>query len=359
MSASGLHVDDDGKGNLKDNPDPVVWSTHDEPQVIDWLWKGMIVRGGLQLLAGEPEQGKSTILCDLAARITAGAAWPDGQAGGPPARVIIMSKEDDYHSVWLPRFMVAGGDKNLLGHIPVDHPFRIDRPTDQEWLQHHMTRNTPKVAATMIDPLDDFTNANLDSSKAKAVRGALITSHVLATHHRSAVLAIKHLNKASGEDGRTPLQRLEGSAAYGAVPRNVLAVALNKDGRTFFGPLKGSLRAKAGRTVLEYDFETVPHPISADPEDAISRILWKEECDVSLRKLMEEPAVVVKAVRPAPELEKALAFWRQVLGDGQQHPIRPVRDLAKEKGITEPTLDRARGLLGVRSERGYYSLAAR
>ena len=168
------------------------------------------------------------------------------------------------------------------------------------------------------------------------------------------MLAIKHLNKAGGEDGRTPLQRLEGSAAYGAVPRNVLAVATNVEDRTFFGPLKGSLRAKAGRTVLEYDFETVPHPASADPEDAISHIVWKEECDVSLKKLMEEPASTVKAVRPAPELEKALAFLRAEVGDGQPHPIRRVRERAAEKGIKEPTLDRARLLLKIRSETGCY-----
>jgi putative DNA primase/helicase len=338
------------------NADPVVWGTHDKPEVIQWLWKGKIVRGGLQLLAGEPEQGKSTILCDLAARVTCGADWPDGQAGDEPARVILMSKEDDYHSVWLPRFVAAGGDRRLLGHIPMWRPFVIDTETGLRWMKHHMKSNEPRVALFLIDPLDDFTSASVDSWKAKSVRHAVMHVHVLATRYQSAVVAIKHLNK--GGDGKTPLQRLEGSGAYGAMPRNVLAVAPNNDGRTFFGPLKGSLIAKARQTAIEYDFETVPHPISSDPEDAISRIVWKEECAVSLKTLMNDPGAVVKTIRPAPELEKALAFLRQVLGDGAPHPIGLVREQAREKGIKEPTLDRARVMLKVESAHGSYTLAS-
>jgi putative DNA primase/helicase len=354
MSAPGLNVDDDAKGNLSD--DPVVWGTHDEPRVIRWLWKGKIVRGGLQLLAGEPEQGKSTILCDLAARITVGADWPDGQAGEEPARVILMTKEDDYHSVWLPRFIVAGGDKRLLGHVPMERSFLIDTKKDLDCLQYHLTKHEPRVAATLIDPLDDFTSASLDSHKAKNVRTALMSIHVLATLYQSAVLAIKHLNKAGGEHLKTPLQRLEGSAAYGALPRNVLVVTPNHEGRTFFGPLKGSLIAKARQTAIEYDFETVPHPVDPDPESAISRLAWKEECDVKLKNLMNNPSEQIKPIRPAPELEKALAFLRAELEDGQPHPIGLVKDRAKEKGITGTTLDRARERLKIKSERGCYVL---
>jgi AAA domain-containing protein len=177
MSAPGL---DDGKGNV--SADPVIWGTHDKPEVIKWLWRGKIVRGGLQLFAGEPEQGKSTILCDLAARVTVGADWPDGQAGDAPARVILMTKEDDYHSVWLPRFIAAGGDKHLLGHVPMDRLFNIDTKEDLEWMQHHLTQHDPRVALTMLDPLDDFTSASLDTWKAKNVRTALIKIHVIVGH---------------------------------------------------------------------------------------------------------------------------------------------------------------------------------
>lgn len=347
--------DDDVLGNVA--KDPVVWGTHDQPEIIKWLWQGRIVEGGLQLFAGDPEQGKSTILCDLAARLTVGADWPDGQAGGPPARVIVMSKEDDYHSVWLPRFMAAGGDKNLLGHVPMWRPFLIDTSDGLSWIRHHMKQNTPRVAVFLLDPLDDYTSENLNSWKSKSVRDALTKVHVLAMYYRTAVLAIKHLNKAGdAAAGKTPLQRLEGSGAYGAVPRNVLVVAPNHEGRTFFGPLKGSLVAKDRQTVIEYGFETVPHPTDPDPQSAVSHIAWKEECDVSMKTLMENPSAQLKP-RPAHEQEKAVAFLMQALGDGLPHPIGLIRAQAKDQAIKETTLDRARVRLKVKSELGCYVLA--
>jgi putative DNA primase/helicase len=359
MSPLASVVPGDGEGNFDPNADPVVWGTHDKPEIVQWLWRGKIVRGGLQLLAGEPGRGKSTILCDLAARITAGAAWPDGQAGEDPARVVLMTKEDDYHSVWLPRFMAAGGDKNLLGHVPMWRPFVLDTKEGLQWMKHHMKVNNPRVALFIVDPLDDFTGTNMDSHKAKSVRNALMHVHVLATRYQSAIVAIKHLNKV-GEAvaGKTPLQRLEGSAAYGAIPRNVLVVATGAGPRLFFGVLKGSLVPLAQQTAMEYDTESVPHPTDPDPESAVSHLVWKEECAVSMNTLMNNPATEMKPLRPSPEFEKALVYLTQALGDGLPHPIGPIRQGAKELGLAGSTLDRARIKLKVRSELGCYLLPA-
>jgi putative DNA primase/helicase len=351
------YIPDDTEGIFDPTADPVVWGTHDKPEVVKWLWKGKIVRGGLQLLAGEPARGKSTILCDLAARITSGADWPDGQAGDAPARVVLMTKEDDYHSVWLPRFLAAGGDKALLGHIPMWKPFELDTKIGLKWMKHHMKANDPRVALFIVDPLDDFTGAGVDSHKAKSVRNALMHVHVLATRYQSAIVAIKHLNKV-GEAvaGKTPLQRLEGSAAYGAIPRNVLVVAGSADHRLFFGVLKGSLVPPAQQTAVEYTTESVPHPIDPDPESAVSHIVWKEECAVSMNTLMGNPSTEMKPVRPAPEQEKAETFLKAELGDGQPHAIGLVRDRARLAGIKMTTLDRARLALEVKSDKGCYSL---
>jgi hypothetical protein len=219
-----------------------------------------------------------------------------------------------------------------------------------------MKSNAPRVALFIVDPLDDYTGANVDSHKAKSVRHALMHIHVVATRRQSAVVAVKHLNKVGGEIKKTPLERLEGSGAYGAIPRNVLAVAASADWRLFFGVLKGSLVPKAQQTAMEYNTESVPHPSDPDPESVVSHIAWKGEYAVSLKDLMDSPGAEIKPIRPAPELEKALAFWQQVLGDGQPHPTGPVRAQAREKGIAEPTLDRARKSLKVQSEHGCYRL---
>ncbi len=41
-------------------------------QPINWLWRPWIARGVVSVVDGEPGAGKSSLLFDLAARITAG-----------------------------------------------------------------------------------------------------------------------------------------------------------------------------------------------------------------------------------------------------------------------------------------------
>src|SRR5436305_776759 len=48
---------------------------------VDWLWPGRVPRGMLTLLDGDPGLGKSSIVVDLAARVTRG--WPMPPDGGP------------------------------------------------------------------------------------------------------------------------------------------------------------------------------------------------------------------------------------------------------------------------------------
>jgi putative DNA primase/helicase len=65
------------------------------PVPIEWLWEKRIAVGKVFVLAGNGGVGKSTILCDWAARITTGDVWPDGAAAGPAGSVIILASEDD------------------------------------------------------------------------------------------------------------------------------------------------------------------------------------------------------------------------------------------------------------------------
>ena len=65
------------------------------PQPITWLWPNWIAVGKVSCLAGDGGKGKSTILCDIAARTTNGDRWPDGAAATAAGSVIILAAEDD------------------------------------------------------------------------------------------------------------------------------------------------------------------------------------------------------------------------------------------------------------------------
>ncbi|HTU03240.1 MAG TPA: AAA family ATPase, partial [Candidatus Sulfotelmatobacter sp.] len=49
-----------------------------QPEAVRWLWPHWLSLGKLQLLAGSPGTGKTTIAVSLAAAITSGGGWPDG-----------------------------------------------------------------------------------------------------------------------------------------------------------------------------------------------------------------------------------------------------------------------------------------
>ena len=64
------------------------------PRKLEWLWPGLLPLGKLSLFCGDPGLGKSFVTCDLAARVSRGGAWPNGEATQPAGSVFILACED-------------------------------------------------------------------------------------------------------------------------------------------------------------------------------------------------------------------------------------------------------------------------
>jgi hypothetical protein len=56
-----------------------------KPRPLQWLWPGWLALGKLAVVDGDPEQGKSLVFLDLAARLSRGALMPDEGSDGQPA----------------------------------------------------------------------------------------------------------------------------------------------------------------------------------------------------------------------------------------------------------------------------------
>lgn len=69
------------------------------PRELEWLWPGMLPLGKLALFCGDPGLGKSFVTCDLAARVSRGAEWPNGAATQSAGSVLILACEDDVEDV--------------------------------------------------------------------------------------------------------------------------------------------------------------------------------------------------------------------------------------------------------------------
>ncbi len=88
---------------------PVVALSQIAPERLRWLSPGRLAAGKITILDGDPGIGKSTLLCEFAARISRGDPLPGGEAA-LPRPVVIMSAEDDLYDTIRPRIDAADGD---------------------------------------------------------------------------------------------------------------------------------------------------------------------------------------------------------------------------------------------------------
>lgn len=77
---------------------------------VDWLWYPYIPYGKITILQGDPGEGKSTMMMQLAALITTGKAMPDGSGDKIPGNVIYQAAEDGIEDTIKPRLEAAGAD---------------------------------------------------------------------------------------------------------------------------------------------------------------------------------------------------------------------------------------------------------
>src|SRR5829696_10330875 len=137
---------------------PVVALSQIAPEPLRWLSPGRLAAGKITILDGDPGLGKSTLLCEFAARISRGDPLPGGEAGAPQY-VVILSAEDDLYDTIRPRIDAAGGDPRrvialaTLADNPADGP--LGAIPDHVYLLEEIIGRT-QAALLIIDPLVAF-----------------------------------------------------------------------------------------------------------------------------------------------------------------------------------------------------------
>ena len=206
-----------------------IQATQIAPQAIRWAWPGWLALGKLTILAGAGGTGKTTLTIGLAAVLTSGGRWPDGEHCKERRSVIVWSSEDDPADTIVPRLLAAGADLskvyilqgriNGLGDV---QPF--DPAKDIDLLAEVLSR-VGDVGLIMIDPIVSAVAG--DMHRANDVRRSLQGLVDLAEEYGCAVLGITHFSKGSA--GSNPAERVLGSQAFGALARTVLVAAKQED----------------------------------------------------------------------------------------------------------------------------------
>lgn len=193
------------------------------PEAIDWLWKGYLARGKIHVLAGRAGCGKTTLALQLASIVSTGGKWPDGLTC-PAGNVVIWSGEDDLADTLVPRLAAAGADRSRCHFVGTSQAGSDKRPFDPATDLPALKDAIEKAGGASLLIVDPIVSAITgDSHKNAEVRRGLQPLVDLASATRCAVLGITHFSKGTG--GQEPIERVNGSLAFGAVARVVFVAA--------------------------------------------------------------------------------------------------------------------------------------
>lgn len=260
-----------------EGPRPVRLSSV-APEEVRWLWEPRIPLGKVTIIEGHPDEGKSTLLIDLAARITKGLGVPLAAVGAPgePAGVVLVTAEDGLADTILPRLEAAGGDPSrVLAYGAEELP---EIPGDLSALEEPVRRVNAKLV--IIDPLMAVLSGVVDAYKDHHVRRALAPLAAFAARLGVAVVVVRHLTKGNGTDPKT---RGSSSIAFTGAARSVLLCAPHpdRDGVKVLARVKGNLGPP---------WKSLAYRVVVPDGGRVPRIEWLGPVDLDARTLLAAQA---------------------------------------------------------------------
>jgi hypothetical protein len=310
---------------------------------VRWLWPGRIALGKLTLLDADPGTGKSTLMVDLAARVTLDDVMPDGSRGDldGPRDVVFLTAEDGVADTVRPRFDAAGGDPQRVSLLPAIHyDDGTDRlpelPTDVGPIREVIENKA--AALVVVDVLMAYLADNVETRSDHKVRRVLGQLARLAAETGAAVVALRHLNKSGGTNA---LYRGGGSIGFTGQARTVLLAApADGDGSTDGGErVLAVVKCNVAKLAPSLTYTL------AECENGAARVVWGGETDTSANDLLGTPdAEEAAAGSTAEDIITELLRRGAVLA-------KEAQDTLRNKDVAEKTWKRAKGRLGVESDR--------
>jgi hypothetical protein len=301
------------------------------PQPVRWLWPNRVPLGAITVLDGDPGQGKSTLVYDLAARLTAGKPMPNCEGRGAPAGVVLLQEEDNLASTVQPRLRAAGADLERLRVY--DRPRFTSQPLvlPEDLPLLEAAAADVRARLVVLDPLSAFLGRPATSDA--GVRKVLGPLTAFAEKANLAILLVRHLTKGGPANA---LYRGAGSVAVIGAARSALLV----------GPDAGG--GDPHRHVLVQTKTNLSAAVS------LSYRTVKEGDDIVIEWLGVSPRTAAELVQAAgwdrSALHEAMYVLYSILADGPV-PARDAIGLAEKAGVSKHTLDRAKKALGVVSRK--------
>ena len=318
------------RDNLKNLP--VRYYSSVSARKVEWLWFPYIPYGKITVVQGDPGDGKTTLVLNLAAILSNGGVMPGSEDVVMKGKILYQSAEDGAEDTIKPRLISAGADCNQIAFIDdTEYPLSLDSPRLESAIRE------TGANLLVLDPLQAYLGENGEMNRAEGIRPVLKKLAAVAGRTKCAIVVIGHMNKAAGTKG---LYRGLGSIDIAATARSVLLIGRarsNPDLRVMVH-LKSSL-AREGRAIA---FEI----------DGALGVHWLGECDVTAEELLSGAV-------PMPESGKVAAaelLIQRMLIDGAK-PCAVIYSQGTDEGIGKRTIDTAKKKLKVKSEKradGWY-----
>ena len=187
-----------------------------QSQEIEWLWYPFIPYGKLTIIQGDPGDGKTTMVLNLAAKLSKGEALDENMKVTEPVNVIYQTVEDGLADTVKPRLELAGADCERI--IVIDESDKSLSMVDER-LEEAIVRTGARLL--ILDPIQAYLGGGMDMNRANEARDMTKKLGALAEKTKCAIILIGHMNKASGNKAA---YRGMGSIDFFAVARSVLLV---------------------------------------------------------------------------------------------------------------------------------------
>ena len=299
---------------------------------VKWLWKPYIAFGKVNVIQGDPGNGKTTFALAVAALASRQRQMPTGDAPPFIGNIIYQSGEDNPQDTIKPRLIACGADCAKIAFVEAGGALR------PEMLEEAIVETNTRFV--VLDPLQAFLTEKQDITRSKDIRPMLRDLGNVAARTNAAIVIIGHMNKRKLSKG---IYRGLGSIDITAAARSVLLIGKHKgdpDSR-YMAQIKNNL-ASIGKAIRFTINEN-------------GGVEFGGECDIS-----EEDLLAVSAAKQT-KYEIAKELISSMLADGDKKS-NEVYDACLNVGVSGATMQYVKRKLGIKSVRKiddwYWTLSA-
>ena len=295
-----------------------------QSQEVSWLWYPFIPYGKLTIIQGDPGDGKTTPVLNIAAWLSKGEGLDSEMKLSEPVNVIYQSAEDGLADTVKPRLELAGADCERI--LVIDEKEKSLSMVDER-LEKAIVQT--KARMLILDPIQAYLGGGMDMNRANEARDMTKKLGALAEKYQCAIVLIGHMNKAAGNKAA---YRGMGSIDFFAVARSVLLV----------GRVEGEPNIRAV-VQIKNNLAAFGHPKAfALSEDGFQ---WLGDYKITADEVLGGIAPKANKMEQAKHMLRELALTSNAVLSNE------VFDMADEQGISKRTLENAKRELGIRARK--------